>query len=37
MFPRYISVNTNVDNEIYQEGYNIEYKKELRAVAIYRS
>ncbi len=37
MFPAYIFVNTKVDDKVYQEGYNVEYKNELYAVAIYRS
>ena len=37
MFPVYIYVNTNVDENIYQEGYNVEFKNGLHSVAIYRS
>ena len=37
MFPAYIFVNLKVDEKVYQEGYNVEYKNELYAVAIYRS
>lgn len=37
MFPAYIFLNMKVDEKVYQEGYNVEYKNELYAVAIYRS
>jgi hypothetical protein len=37
MFPVYIFINTNVDENIYQEGYNIEFRSGLHSVAIYRS
>ena len=37
MFPVYIFINTNVDENIYQEGYNIEFRNGLHSVAIYRS
>jgi hypothetical protein len=37
MFPVYIFINTNVDENIYQEGYNVEFKNGLHSVAIYRS
>ena len=36
MFPRYIRINTEVDDSVYQLGYDIEYKNELSSVAIYR-
>ncbi len=37
MFPVYVFVNTNVDINIYQEGYDVEFKNGLTSVAIYRS
>ena len=37
MFPVYIFINTNVDENIYQQGYNVEFKNGLHSVAIYRS
>ena len=37
MFPVYVYVNHQVDEKIYQQGYNIEYKNGLHSVAIYRS
>lgn len=37
MFPVYVYVNHQVDEKIYQQGYNIEYKNGLNSVAIYRS
>jgi len=37
MFPAYIYVNSKVDEKIYQEGYDVEYKNGLHSVAIYRS
>jgi hypothetical protein len=37
MFPAYIFVNPVVDHNIYQEGYNVEFKNGLVTVAIYRS
>ncbi len=37
MFPAYIFLNMKVDEKVYQQGYNVEYKNELYAVAIYRS
>jgi hypothetical protein len=37
MFPAYVFVNTNVDINIYQEGYDVEFKNGLTSVAIYRS
>ena len=37
MFPAYIFVNMDVDVNIYQEGYNAEFKNGLHSVAIYRS
>ena len=36
MFPVYVYVNTNVDNEVYQEGYDVEFKNGLHSVVIYR-
>ena len=37
MFPVLIFINMNVDETIYQEGYNVEFKNGLHSVAIYRS
>lgn len=37
MFPNLIYVNHNVNIEVYQQGYNFEYKNGLHSVAIYRS
>ena len=37
MFPAYIFVNMDVDVNIFQEGYNAEFKNGLHSVAIYRS
>ncbi len=37
MFPAYIYLNMKVDVKVYQDGYNVEYKNGLHAVAIYRS
>ena len=37
MFPVYVFVNTNVDINIYHEGYDVEFKNGLTSVAIYRS
>lgn len=37
MFPAYIFLNMNVDETIYQMGYDVDYKNGLHSVAIYRS